>query len=66
MLAATQKRLRAAYYQAVAKGFTDKAEVLRLFIGEEEYVPETTKARRNMVREGSMRTAIPARHEVRA
>ena len=62
----TQDKLRELQKTCQAKGYDSKVEALKSFIGELEYVPETRKVRSGMVRKGPMRTARPARYEIRA
>ena len=57
LASSSQARLRELQDRCKAKGLERKLEALKSFIGEDEYVPKTTKARRSLVRERPLRTA---------
>jgi hypothetical protein len=63
-----EDRLNEAYALALEKGFSEKAAIIQRLLDEEEefYVPQTGKARSDMVRERLVRSVRPARHEIRA
>ena len=66
LLGCSQDMLQELQTQCGIKGYDRKVEALESFIGEEEYVPETTKIRRSMVRKRSVRPVRPTSYEIRA
>ena len=65
ILAMNQEQLKQAYDLAVERGLTDRAEALSKMMEGEEYVPETGKARSDLVRKRPVRAARLAYHEIR-
>ena len=66
LLGCSQEKLVELQRKCQAKGYYHKVEALKSFIGELEYVPKARKVRSGMVRERPLRTARPARYQVRA
>ncbi len=62
----TQDRIKELWEKCTARGLERKLDALKSFVREEEYVPETTKTGRNMVRKRPLRSARPARNQIRA
>ncbi len=62
LLLIDKEKLKKAYELAIQKGFVDKAQVIQKLLEseEEDYVPETRKTRRHMVRERFVRTIRPS------
>jgi len=63
-----EDKLKKAYALALEKGFAEKAAVIEKLIDKEEefYVPQTGKARTDMVRERPVRQTRLANREARA
>lgn len=66
LLGCSQDKLAELQKACLAKGYDQKVEALKSFIGELEHVPKTRKIRSGMVREGPVRPIRPARYEIRA
>jgi hypothetical protein len=62
LLLIDREKLKKAYDLAVQKGFIDRAQVIQKLLESEEveYVPKTSKGRRNLVRERFVRTIRPS------
>jgi len=64
-----QEELKRGYDLAVAKGYTSKATTIKMFIGTEEDLYESTKtrkARTNMVGKRALRSARSGRYQIGA
>ena len=65
-IAADQAELKRAYDKAIEKGYQNKVRAIESFLIQEEInVRETQKHKRDMVREGSVRTVRPSRNQNR-
>jgi len=62
----TQETLKELREECEKAGNDRRLDALKSFIGEEEYVPKTRKARSGMVGKGPVRSARLARNQVRS